>query len=114
MRELILGNDGVTLSDVYTAGGEVLLGTARWEYEARMREEAIRMDAGAHASAPQSWSMSRRSSIAKSKRCSASATSSAASSRPSQARARPPAKRRKTDAERNAPAAARRCRLRGR
>jgi circadian clock protein KaiC len=45
VRELILGRDGITLSDVYTAGGEVLLGTARWEYEARMRDEAARMDA---------------------------------------------------------------------
>jgi circadian clock protein KaiC len=45
VRELILGKDGITLSDVYTAGGEVLLGTARWEYEAKMRDEAIRMDA---------------------------------------------------------------------
>jgi circadian clock protein KaiC len=45
VRELILSKNGVTLSDVYTAGGEVLLGTARWEYESRMREEAIRADA---------------------------------------------------------------------
>lgn len=45
VRELILGNGGITLSDVYTAGGEVLLGTARWEYESRRREEAIRAEA---------------------------------------------------------------------
>jgi circadian clock protein KaiC len=45
VRELILSKNGITLTDVYTAGGEVLLGTARWEYEAKMREEAIRMDA---------------------------------------------------------------------
>jgi circadian clock protein KaiC len=45
VRELVLSKDGITLTDVYTAGGEVLLGTARWEHEARMREEAIRMDA---------------------------------------------------------------------
>jgi circadian clock protein KaiC len=45
VRELILSRKGLTLSDVYTAGGEVLLGTARWEYEARMREEAIRIEA---------------------------------------------------------------------
>ena len=44
VRELVLGAQGVTLSDVYTAGGEVLLGTARWEYEARMRDEAIRIE----------------------------------------------------------------------
>ena len=45
VRELILSKNGITLTDVYTAGGEVLLGTARWEYEARMRDEAIRIDA---------------------------------------------------------------------
>ena len=39
VRELILSNNGVTLADVYTAGGEVLLGTARWEHEARLRDE---------------------------------------------------------------------------
>ncbi|HEX4683110.1 MAG TPA: circadian clock protein KaiC [Gemmatimonadaceae bacterium] len=45
VREMILGSNGVTLSDVFTAGGEVLVGTARWEYEARMREEANRRTA---------------------------------------------------------------------
>jgi circadian clock protein KaiC len=44
VRELILSNRGITLTDVYTAGGEVLLGTARWEYESRQREEAIRIE----------------------------------------------------------------------
>jgi circadian clock protein KaiC len=39
VRELVLSTDGVTLADVYTSGGEVLVGTARWEHEARMREE---------------------------------------------------------------------------
>ncbi|MEX1665132.1 circadian clock protein KaiC [Zhongshania arctica] len=33
VRELILSNDGVTLADIYTAGGEVLMGTMRWEKE---------------------------------------------------------------------------------
>ena len=33
VRELILSDAGVTLSDVYTAGGEVLMGTLRWEKE---------------------------------------------------------------------------------
>lgn len=33
MRELILSDDGVTLADIYTAGGEVLMGTLRWEKE---------------------------------------------------------------------------------
>ena len=39
VRELILSRDGVTLADVYSAGGEVLMGTARWEREAQMRDE---------------------------------------------------------------------------
>lgn len=33
LRELILSDKGVTLSDIYTAGGEVLMGTLRWERE---------------------------------------------------------------------------------
>jgi len=37
VRELILSNDGVTLSDIYTAGGEVLMGTLRWEKESAER-----------------------------------------------------------------------------
>jgi circadian clock protein KaiC len=39
VRELILSDRGVTLADVYTAGGEVLVGTARWEREAQVREQ---------------------------------------------------------------------------
>jgi circadian clock protein KaiC len=42
VRELILSNHGITLADVFTAGGEVLVGTARWDYEAKMREEEHR------------------------------------------------------------------------
>ncbi|HTI62449.1 MAG TPA: circadian clock protein KaiC [Gemmatimonadaceae bacterium] len=38
VRELLLSDDGLTLADVYTAGGTVLVGTARWEHEARARE----------------------------------------------------------------------------
>lgn len=34
VRELILSNSGPTLTDVYSAGGEVLMGTLRWEKEA--------------------------------------------------------------------------------
>jgi circadian clock protein KaiC len=34
VRELILTNHGPTLTDVYSAGGEVLMGTLRWEKEA--------------------------------------------------------------------------------
>jgi circadian clock protein KaiC len=42
VRELILSDAGVTLADVFTAGGEVLVGTARWEYERSVRERAER------------------------------------------------------------------------
>jgi circadian clock protein KaiC len=37
VRELILSNAGVTLTDTYTAGGEVLMGTLRWEKESADR-----------------------------------------------------------------------------
>ena len=37
VRELILSDKGVTLADVYTAGGEVLMGTLRWEKESAQR-----------------------------------------------------------------------------
>lgn len=33
VRELMLSDSGVTLADVYTAGGEVLMGTMRWMHE---------------------------------------------------------------------------------
>jgi circadian clock protein KaiC len=33
VRELILSDSGVTLADIYSAGGEVLMGTMRWEKE---------------------------------------------------------------------------------
>jgi circadian clock protein KaiC len=45
VRELILRSDGITLADVYTAGGEVLVGTARWEHEAQVREDEHRRTA---------------------------------------------------------------------
>ena len=47
VRELLLNDDGVRLADVYRAGGEVLVGTARWEKEAEMRdaERQRRLDA---------------------------------------------------------------------
>ncbi len=32
-RELVLSKNGVTLADVYSSGGEVLMGTLRWERE---------------------------------------------------------------------------------
>ena len=37
VRELILSDAGVTLTDTYTAGGEVLMGTLRWEKESAQR-----------------------------------------------------------------------------
>ena len=37
VRELILSSTGVTLADIYTAGGEVLMGTMRWEKESAAR-----------------------------------------------------------------------------
>lgn len=37
VRELILSNSGITLADIYTAGGEVLMGTMRWEKESAER-----------------------------------------------------------------------------
>jgi circadian clock protein KaiC len=33
VRELILSEEGVTLSDIYSSGGEVLMGTMRWQKE---------------------------------------------------------------------------------
>ncbi|MGV8922602.1 MAG: circadian clock protein KaiC [Thermomonas sp.] len=33
VRELLLSDDGVTMADTYTANGEVLMGTMRWEKE---------------------------------------------------------------------------------
>lgn len=45
VRELVLSNEGVTLADVYTAGGEVLMGTLRWEKERSVRaaQEEVEM-----------------------------------------------------------------------
>jgi circadian clock protein KaiC len=37
VRELVLSDAGVTLADTYTAGGEVLMGTLRWEKEGAER-----------------------------------------------------------------------------
>jgi circadian clock protein KaiC len=45
IRELVLSKAGPTLTDVYAAGGEVLMGTLRWErenLESRKRESAMR------------------------------------------------------------------------
>lgn len=40
VRELILSDTGVTLADTYSAGGEVLMGTLRWEKESTERVNA--------------------------------------------------------------------------
>lgn len=37
VRELILSDDGVTVADISTVGGEVLMGTLRWEKESAER-----------------------------------------------------------------------------
>lgn len=37
VRELILSDAGITVTDTYTAGGEVLMGTMRWEKESAAR-----------------------------------------------------------------------------
>ena len=41
VRELILSNAGPMLADVYTAGGEVLMGTLRWEKEDEERVKTL-------------------------------------------------------------------------
>ncbi len=45
VRELILSDAGVTLADIFTAGGEVLMGTMRWEKESaeRVADEVAEM-----------------------------------------------------------------------
>lgn len=47
VRELILSDAGITVTDAYTAGGEVLMGTMRWEKESAERQaaEAAAVDA---------------------------------------------------------------------
>jgi circadian clock protein KaiC len=47
VRELILDARGVTLADIYTAGGEVLMGTMRWEKEQAERLAAAEAEAAA-------------------------------------------------------------------
>lgn len=45
VRELVLTDQGVTLADVYAIGGEVLMGTLRWEKEnADRRARAVAMN----------------------------------------------------------------------
>jgi circadian clock protein KaiC len=45
VRELVLQNSGPTLTDVYSAGGEVLMGTLRWEKEAEENARKVRQRA---------------------------------------------------------------------
>lgn len=45
VREVLLSDEGVTLTDVYAAGGEVLMGTLRWEREAAEWAERERLRA---------------------------------------------------------------------
>lgn len=45
VRELILSDEGVALADVYTAGGEVLMGTLRWEREQEITLQQQRQEA---------------------------------------------------------------------
>jgi circadian clock protein KaiC len=48
VRELILSDGGVTLADAYSAGGEVLMGTMRWEKERAERVETEVADVAAN------------------------------------------------------------------
>ena len=45
VRELVLSDSGPTLTDVYSAGGEVLMGTLRWEKEAEKSASKARQQA---------------------------------------------------------------------
>lgn len=42
VREMILSNEGIELRDAYSVGGELLLGTARWEREREERQSIER------------------------------------------------------------------------
>ena len=41
VRELMLSDQGVALADVYSSGGEVLMGTLRWEKEVEEKSRAL-------------------------------------------------------------------------
>ena len=45
VRELVLSDEGITLTDVYTAEGRVLMGTARWQQEQREAQARERQEA---------------------------------------------------------------------
>lgn len=44
VRELILSDTGLSLADVYSSGGDVLMGTLRWEKEAEERSRGLLRD----------------------------------------------------------------------
>ena len=49
VRELVLSDEGVTLEEVYTSAGEVLMGTLRWEKEeAENHEKSIKRSESHH------------------------------------------------------------------
>ncbi len=52
VRELVLSDTGLTLADVYSSGGEVLMGTLRWEKEAEERARAVIRETESSAQAP--------------------------------------------------------------
>jgi circadian clock protein KaiC len=43
VRELLLADDGVSLADVYQSGGEVFMGTMRWQQENADRDLQLRL-----------------------------------------------------------------------
>jgi len=49
LRELILSDQGIDLTDVYQSGGEVLMGTLRWEQENLRRDQERRQREDARA-----------------------------------------------------------------
>jgi circadian clock protein KaiC len=59
IRELLLNGTGVTLADVYLAGGEVLMGTMRWE-----KERAERLARDEHATRAERQRVKLQSDVA--------------------------------------------------
>ena len=52
VRELILSDTGLALADVYSSGGEVLMGTLRWEKEVEEKSRALASGNRIRAQAP--------------------------------------------------------------
>ena len=71
VRELLLSDQGISLADVYSAGGEVLVGTARWERE-REEQEAERRRVGETRQKRVMLELRRRRPAPALRRCSAS------------------------------------------